>query len=337
MINDQYILMCTVLFLCIVCLFIYKKIAVYYNILADPDYRTLHESPTPRGGGLIFSLVFVFSILIFWGVYELSNQIFYLFGVGGFIATLFGFIDDIKNMRVKTKLSIQLFLGAWTIYWLDLGELFLLSLTPIFMIIPVLLFFMVWIMNAYNFMDGIDGMAASGAIFISLTLAIVLFLTNSSVEVINIFILLAIVVSGFIFFNWPPATVFMGDAGSVFLGYIFGSLLLLTILNNDISVWTWLTVFGFFFADTTVTQIMRVILVKKWYLPHRSHAYQNLARITNSHLKVTTGVTLYNLVWIFPLTLWSALQPGMGFIAAILAIAPALVVAYKYGPVLSSS
>ena len=337
MVNDQYILMCTVLFLSIGCLFIYKKIAVHYNILANPDYRTLHESPTPRGGGLIFSLVFVFSILIFSGFYELSNQIFYIFGVGGFIATLFGFIDDINNMRAKIKLSIQLLLSAWTIYWLDLGELFLLGWTPIFMVIPFILFFMVWIMNAYNFMDGIDGMAASGAIFISLTLAIVLSLTNSSVEVINIFILLAIVVVGFIFFNWPPATIFMGDAGSVFLGYIFGSLLLLTILNNEISVWTWLTVFGYFFADTTVTQIMRVILVKKWYLAHRSHAYQNLARITNSHLKVTTGVTLYNLVWIFPLTLWSALQPEMGFIAAILAIAPALVVAYKYGPVLSSS
>ena len=186
-------------------------------------------------------------------------------------------------------------------------------------------------------MDGIDGMAASGAIFISLTLAIVLFLTNGSNEVIDIFILIAIVVSGFILFNWPPATIFMGDSGSIFLGYIFGSLLLFTVFNNDISVWSWLTVFGYFFADTIVTQIMRFILVRKWYLAHRSHAYQNLARITNSHLKVTTGVTLYNLVWIFPLTLWSALQPGMGFIAAILAIAPALVVAYKYGPVLSSS
>jgi Fuc2NAc and GlcNAc transferase len=129
----------------------------------------------------------------------------------------------------------------------------------------------------------------------------------------------------------------MGDAGSIFLGYIFGSLLLFTVFNNDISVWSWLTVFGYFFADTTVTQIMRVILVKKWYLPHRSHAYQNLARIKNSHLKVTGGVTVYNLVWVFPLTLWSSLQPEMGFTAATLSIAPALVVAYKYGPVLSSS
>ena len=114
MINNQYILMCAVLFLSIGCIFIYKKIAIYYDITANPDYRTLHESPTPRGGGLIFSLVFLFSILIFYrfGGFELSKQIFYICGVGGFIATLFGFIDDIKNIGPKTKLIIQLFLSA---------------------------------------------------------------------------------------------------------------------------------------------------------------------------------------------------------------------------------
>jgi Fuc2NAc and GlcNAc transferase len=337
MINYQYILVCTVLFLSIGFLFLYKKIAIHYNILANPNYRTLHESPTPKGGGLIFSLLFVFSVLILWGFNELSNQLFYVLGFGGLIATLFGFIDDIKNTRAKTKLIIQLFLGIWTIYWLNFSELLLLDWMPDFVIIPFILFFMVWTMNAYNFMDGIDGMAASGAIFISSTLASVLLLTGGSVEFIGIFILIAFTVSGFMVFNWPPATIFMGDSGSVFLGYIFGSLLLFTVFNNDISVWSWLTVSGYFFSDTTVTQIMRVILVRKWYLPHRSHAYQNLARITNSHLKITGGVTMYNLIWVLPLTLWSSLQPEMGFIAATLSITPALVVVYKYGPLFSSS
>jgi len=192
-------------------------------------------------------------------------------------------------------------------------------------------------MNAYNFLDGIDGMAASGAIFVSLAVALVLFLTEGPIEIIAIFILMASTVIGFILFNWPPATIFMGDAGSVFLGYIFGVLLLFTVLNNDVSIWAWLTVFGYFFADTVVTQIIRVIMVKKWYLAHRSHAYQNLARMSGSHLKVTSGVTLYNIFWILPIAIWSALQPEMEIIAAILAVAPALVVAYKYGPVLSSS
>jgi Fuc2NAc and GlcNAc transferase len=317
--------------------YLYKKIAIKFGIVANPNYRTLHELPVPRGGGVIFALLFTFSILALWGVDELSDQIFYMFGVGGFIATLFGFIDDVKNIRARIKLIVQLLLSGWVVYWLYISNLLLLNWAPIFIIIPACLFFMVWMMNAYNFMDGVDGMAASGAIFLSLTLALVLFLTNSSVELMTIFIFIAVTVGGFIVFNWPPATIFMGDAGSVFLGYIFGSLLLFTVFNNDISIWSWLTVFGYFFADTTVTQITRIILVKKWYLAHRSHAYQNLARITDSHLKVTRGVVLYNLVWSLPLAIWSALQPEMGMVTTILSISPALVVAYKYGPVFSSS
>ena len=197
--------------------------------------------------------------------------------------------------------------------------------------------FFVWMINAYNFMDGIDGMAISGAVFISGAITLVLLLTNGSSELTILFMLLLSSSSAFLFFNWPPATIFMGDSGSVFLGYIFGSLILVTIMNDDISIWTWLIVFGYFFADTAVTQIMRVILVKKWYLAHRSHAYQNLARITESHLKVTGSVALYNIFWILPLTLWSALQPEMSLIAVVLAVTPGLVVAYKYGPVLSST
>ena len=317
--------------------FLYKKYANYIGIMATPNYRTLHELPIPRGGGIVFSILFILAIFLIWRYLQLSDNLFLMLGVGGGMAAIFGFIDDIKNIRARIKLIIQLLLSSWALYCLYSANLLLLNWLPIFITIPAYLFFMVWIINAYNFMDGVDGMAASGAVFASLTLALVLYLTDNSVELIPIFILIAAMVGGFIIFNWPPASIFMGDAGSVFLGYIFGSLLLFTTLNGYLSIWIWLTVFGYFFADTTVTQIVRVISIKKWYLPHRSHAYQNLARITGSHLKVTGGVTLYNIIWIFPLTLLSALMPEMGVILTILAICPALVVAYKYGPVLSSS
>jgi Fuc2NAc and GlcNAc transferase len=164
-----------------------------------------------------------------------------------------------------------------------------------------------------------------------------MFLTVCNTEIIYVFIFLATTVSGFIIFNWPPASIFMGDAGSIFLGYTFGALLLFTVTSGDLSIWTWLVAFGYFFSDILVTQIARVLLVKKWYRAHRSHAYQNLARITGSHLKVTGGVILYNIVWILPLTLWSAIKPETALIAVVLAITPGLVFAFKFGPVLSSS
>ena len=317
--------------------FLYKKYAIYTGIISNPNYRTLHELPIPRGGGIVFSILFILAIFLIWRYLQLSDNLFLMLGVGGGMAALFGFIDDIKNIRARIKLIIQLLLSSWVLYCLYSDNLLLLNWRPIFLTIPAYLFFMVWIINAYNFMDGVDGMAASGAVFASLALALVLFLTDNSVELIPIFILIAAMVGGFIIFNWPPASIFMGDAGSVFLGYIFGSLLLFTTLNGFLSIWIWLTVFGYFFADTTVTQIVRVISIKKWYLPHRSHAYQNLARRTGSHLKITSGIALYNIIWILPLTILSALKPEMGVILTMLAICPALVVAYKYGPLLSSS
>jgi len=317
--------------------FLYKKYAIYTGIIAHQNHRTLHDEPIPRGGGIVFSILFILFIFLIWPYLELSNNLLLILGVGGGVAALFGFIDDIMNIRARTKLIIQLFLSGWVVYCLYLDSLFVINWMPIYIMIAACLFFMIWMMNAYNFMDGVDGMASSGAIFSSLTLALVLSLTSNSVELIPIFILIATTVSGFIIFNWPPATIFMGDAGSVFLGYIFGALLIFTTLNGSLSIWNWLIVFGYFFADTTTTQIVRIILVKKWYLAHQSHAYQNIARITGSHLKVTRRVTLYNIIWILPIALWSALQPEMEILAAILAITPALIVAYKYGPVLSST
>ena len=253
------------------------------------------------------------------------------------MAALFGFLDDLKDIRASRKLAVHLLLSGWALFCLGGGPLLSIGWIPVLVAIPVTSLFLVWMVNAYNFMDGIDGMAVSSAVFVSGAITLVLLLTNGDSEFFSVFVLFLASISTFLFFNWPPASIFMGDSGSAFLGYIFGSLILFTVMSGDISIWTWLIVFGYFFADTTVTQLMRIILVKKWYLPHRSHAYQNLARITGSHIKVTGGVVLYNVVWILPLTIWSVMKPGMALFAVVLAIAPSLFFAFKYGPLLSSS
>jgi Fuc2NAc and GlcNAc transferase len=317
--------------------YVYKNFAIKLSVVSKPNFRTLHEHPTPRGGGIVFSITFLVGMLLMWNEFKLSSNLFSILVVGGALAAIFGFIDDIKNIRARFKLIFQLFLAMWVVYWLYSEELKLLNLIPMFIAIPVCLFFMVWMLNAYNFMDGIDGMAASGAIFASLTLSLILFLTDSAINLFPIFVLLAVTVSGFFVFNWPPATIFMGDSGSVFLGYIFGSLLLYTTLNGLISFWSWVLVVGYFLSDTMVTQILRVVLVTKWYRAHRSHAYQNLARITKSHSKVTIGVAIYNVLWILPLAVWSVLKPEMGAALALISIIPAIFVSLKFGPLLSTS
>ena len=316
---------------------LYRRVAISRDIVANPNFRNLHASPLPVGGGIVFSFVFVFGLFFIWWLNQISDDLFWVLGVGGCVAALFGFLDDLKDIRPSRKLAVHLLLSGWALFWLGGGPLLSIGWIPVLVAIPVTSLFLVWMVNAYNFMDGIDGMAVSGAVFVSGVITLVLLLTNGDSEFFSVFVLFLASISTFLFFNWPPASIFMGDSGSAFLGYIFGALILFTVKSGDISIWTWLIVFGYFFADTAVTQFMRIILVKKWYLPHRSHAYQNLARITGSHIKVTGGVVLYNVVWILPLTIWSVMKPEMALFAVVLAIAPSLVFAFKYGPLLSSS
>jgi Fuc2NAc and GlcNAc transferase len=318
-------------------LILYRRIAIRRGIVANPNFRTLHEHPIPVGGGAVFSTVFVIGLVSLWWLNQLSDDLFWMLGIGGGAAILFGFLDDVKDIRAITKLALQFFLGSWALFWLNGGPLSYIDWLPVLVSIPVTVLFLVWIINAYNFMDGIDGMAISGAVFVSGVVILVMLLTNGESELTILFVLLLACTSAFMFFNWPPATIFMGDSGSIFLGYIFGVLILYTTMNNEISIWTWIIVFGYFIADTTVTQIARLILVKKWYIAHRSHAYQNLARISNSHLKVTLGVIFYYLMWLFPLAIWSTLEPDMAIFATIIALTPASIFSYKYGPALSST
>ena len=316
---------------------LYRRVAISRDIVANPNFRNLHASPLPVGGGIVFSFVFVFSLFFIWWLNQISDDLFWVLAVGGGSAALFGFLDDLKDIRASSKLVAQFFLSGWLLFWLGGGPLLSIDWIPVLVAIPVTALFLVWMVNAYNFMDGIDGMAVSSTVFVSGAITLVMLLNNSKSEFIIVPILLLTTTSTFLVFNWPPASIFMGDSGSAFLGYIFGALILVTAMSGDISIWTWLIVFGYYFADTTVTQIMRLILVKKWYLAHRSHAYQNLARITGSHLKVTGGVALYNVVWILPLTLWSVMKPEMALFAVIFAVIPGLVFAFKFGPLLSSS
>jgi len=180
-------------------------------------------------------------------------------------------------------------------------------------------------------------MAASGAVLISVTSILALLLAHADATLMLVFGLLAMCNLAFLLFNRPPASIFMGDSGSLFLGYCFGVLISQTVSLGQVSLWTWLVVFGYFAGDTTTTTLLRIWSVKRWYSAHRSHAYQNLARIWESHAKVVSGVTLYHLLWLLPLAIWSTLEPSTSPLAAALAFAPVIVWTLRYGPRLSST
>ena len=142
---------------------------------------------------------------------------------------------------------------------------------------------------------------------------------------------------GFLAFNWPPATIFMGDAGSLFLGFSFGALMAATVTGGQMELWIWLAMFGYFAGDTTTTTLLRILIVDNWYGEHRSHAYQNMARLCGSHRKVLWGVSFYHVIWLLPLALVATQFSQLAPFAAVLAIAPAALWTVRYGPMLSSS
>jgi Fuc2NAc and GlcNAc transferase len=107
-------------------------------------------------------------------------------------------------------------------------------------------------------------------------------------------------------------------------------------MTGVISIWTWIVVFGYFFADTNITILMRILLVKKWYQAHKSHAYQNIARVLKSHVKVTGTIQIYHFLYLLPITIWTVLVPNWAPVAAIMALMPAAIITYCFGPRFSS-
>ena len=319
--------------------FRYRQFGREHGIIARINSRTLHEKVVPRGGGIVFGSAFSLLILVTWLFGGLSTRLTLALGLGGAAATAIGFIDDMHEVRALKKLGTHVCLAIFllvTLYPFVVPVLRNSATWLAIVIIGALLFTPVWLINVYNFIDGIDGFAIIGSVCICAAAVIVMAITGGDRELLFAFALLGACSLGFLFWNVPPASIFMGDAGSMFLGYCFAALLLTTVLTGQISIWTWIAILGYFIADTTTTTVSRLFLVKNWYGVHRSHAYQNLARIYKSHAKVTYGVTLYHLLWALPLAVWSAIRPQWAPAAAMLCVTPGIIWTLKFGPRLSS-
>ena len=315
----------------------FRALALRKGIVANPNYRSLHQRPIPQGGGIVFSIAFLAAATVLWSTGFIDAKSMQAIVIGGAVATLFGIADDVLHLDPATKLLVQGCLAAWALFCFGGEPLLDLSWTPTIVELFISWLALVWSMNLYNFMDGVDGMAASGAVFICSAAIVVLLLADGEVSLVLLFGLLAVCCAGFLLFNWPPASIFMGDSGSLFLGYCFSALITRTVTDGQLSIWTWLVIFGYFAGDTTTTTVTRICLTRNWYGAHRSHAYQNLARIWGNHGKVTIRVILYHLLWLLPLAVLSVLAPAMAPLAAALALGPALLWTLRYGPRLSST
>ena len=304
-----------------------RRYSIKKKFLDQPNQRSSHSIPTPRGGGLSIVIVFLVSISL---NYSLLNETAWALIGSGILVAVVGFFDDKAHIAARWRLLSHFFAAF--------GVLFFLGGPPVFQVfgfnfdtgwlgVVAVAFFLVWLLNLFNFMDGVDGIAASETIFVACGGAYFSWL-NGSESLSYISLILAAATMGFLILNWPPAKIFMGDVGSGFLGLMIGIIAYANILNG-ISIWIWLILLGVFLVDSGITLLRRILNGDKWYEAHCSHAYQHAARKWG-HKRVTVSVIMINLFWLLPLAFLSYSKPDFAFLLTLLTFFPLIIVALKF-------
>ena len=297
---------------------LYINYARQKAILDIPNERSSHTLPTPRGGGVVFVALFLAFILLCPFFFPREASLWLALSGGGLAVAAVGWIDDRKTLPAWQRLGVHSLAVLWALY--HLGGMPSLSLgfasLPLGLVGHTLAFIGgVWMINLYNFMDGIDGLAAGEAVLVASTGA---FLTKGSPVSFALFALAASVL-GFLIWNWSPAKVFMGDAGSGFLGFAFFCFALYTENTNTLPLLTWAVLVSVFAVDATLTLVMRARQRKHLSEAHRDHLYQQFIKAGYPHAAVTGTVLLVTLllsatVWFlrpFPLLLFAGVYVAL--------------------------
>lgn len=257
------------------------------HLLDHPNERSLHTRPTPRTGGVAI-LAGILLALPFWFLATGGHDlIVWLFTAIGVIAVV-SFLDDQRGLPVVVRFPGHV-IGAGLIV---LGaDLYLPGIVPgIPMLWPAWLgiglgiLFLVWMINLYNFMDGMDGLAGGMAVIGFGTLAL-FGLFNGNPPFATLSLVVAAATCGFLLFNFPPARIFMGDTGSAVLGLLAGGLILWGARDEIFPLWIGLLVFSPFIVDASVTLIRRLLRGERVWQAHRTHYYQRLVQFGWSHRK----------------------------------------------------
>jgi len=283
------------------------RYALAHDILDQVTPRSLHERPVPRGGGASVVLVGLLSfataaLLGFPASWAVALS------AGGGAVGLVGWIDDRGHVNARWRLAVHFAAAVVAVYFI--GPSRLGSRLPAPLDWPLLWWLasvvgLVWMINLFNFMDGIDGFAGCEATYFAVAAAALLFLTGHGFPYAVPLILLASAVLGFLRWNWPPAQIFMGDASSGFLGFSLGAFILVgNRIDPKLGI-AFLILVALFAADATVTLLRRAARRERIYEAHRAHAYQHLARLAGAHLPITLAAVGLNVVVLTPIA-WLA-------------------------------
>jgi Fuc2NAc and GlcNAc transferase len=262
-----------------------RKLALERGVVDVPNERSSHQVPTPRGGGVAIVLTVTAGLALLALIGDLSLDLLVALAGGGAAVAVVGFIDDRRSLSVWVRLVVHFGAAIWALAWIG-------GVPPLQLGERIVDFG--WL--GYP-------LGAVGIVWA---------------------LILAAACCGFLCWNWPPARIFMGDAGSGYLGYFVAVAALAAARDFPVALIVWLILGAVFFVDATVTFARRLSRGENVRVAHRSHAYQWLARKWQSHRRVTVAVLLVNVLWLLPMAfLATRFPPHAGWILVV-ALGPVL-------------
>ncbi len=291
----KHMIVALVLFIAsiLICMLIIR----FKGILDTPNSRSSHTKPTPTAGGLAIVVTFFIGIGILHAgadITVITGKVFHGFIISGFIIAAMSFYDDLQNTKFVLRLAIEI-----TAVFIAIGSGIIITGTDCSVIqdqginlcMAGGIISFLWILgltNAYNFMDGLNGMAAGNAVIALIFFGWISFIRGNNFTYISSYILIAGTL-GFFVFNFPKGRLFMGDVGSTFLGFTFACLAIISSKygNSHIPLLVMPLLLFHFIYDTFFTFCRRFVSGQNVFQAHRTHLYQLFNQLGFSHALVS--------------------------------------------------
>jgi Fuc2NAc and GlcNAc transferase len=286
---------------------VYRRYAYTFGALDVANSRSAHKGVIPRGAGLVFVILWLISLLLGYTQNIISLEIILTLAPFILLISILGFCDDRRDLSAGRRLLVQFALAILFIAihkgmntWYLFGDA---ALNIGFVGILLAVFGIVWSVNLFNFMDGSDGQSSIESFYV-LGVGGLLYWQYGAIEMALIAWTMVVSVAGYLVWNWPKASVFMGDAGSYCLGFMIVAFAIIGNVRYQIPIGLWLILYAAFWFDATVTLVRRIFLKKHWATPHRDHAYQRLNQAGYTHKQILWGLIGINTI-LSMLTLWA--------------------------------
>lgn len=292
----------------------------YLGVVDKPGDRRAHNNITPRGGGLSIVAVLIFGFMLFeYLSTDTLIKSLRLIPIFALIATI-SFLDDLKTIRVFVRLITHLICSSLSILFFLYPNTLLHGILPLEIDFIVATICLAGFLNIYNFLDGIDGITAAESIHLSITILVLSYLKFNSIINVDFIAAIATITLaysiGFLIFNWHPAKIFLGDVGSISLGFLIGLCLLLIAATSRELLIAAAIASLYYLADGSLTILIRLFNKERIWQPHLKHFFQRAIKKGMTQKQVVNRIILCNfLLMIFSIS--SLYYPNISIVLAI--------------------